>query len=50
MEIEDSSSLDPHSTILVKLHPSFPKNVFREVPYAMIISVDLLNEEVNVEY
>ena len=31
MEMEDSSSLDPHSTILVKLHPSFPKNVYREV-------------------
>ena len=31
MEMEDSSSLDPHSTILVKLHPSFPKDVFREV-------------------
>ena len=39
-----------HCTILVKLHTSFPKNVFREVFYAMIISVDLLNEEVNVEY
>ena len=50
MEMEGFSSLDIHSTILVKSHLSFPRNVFREVPYAIITSVDLLNEEVNVEY
>ena len=67
VEMEDSSSLDPHCIILVKSgahggkllfrypfnnlspHPSSPNNVFRENPYAMTISEDLLNERVNVE-